>query len=186
MSHETQREGTDDVTNSRHPHPRLVLGALITAAALAAVVLRTPTPASAHAATGSWSDNDNLCTSASSCVTRGNIVRFWQTIYVEEDAGPYSTCWFVDGVFGPNTADKTEWVQSRLRVSADGWVGQQTWIATERRLEHIPNEDLTFNHYYYNPVRAPYQAILLKKHRTTSVWYFRDKCDGHVWKKLDH
>jgi hypothetical protein len=153
--------------------------------ALAAAVLMAPAPAAAHAAAGSWSDNDQLCTSSSSCVTRGNIVRFWQTIVMEEGAA-FLGCWFVDGVYGPNTANRTAWVQGRLGVTGDGWVGPQTWSAAERRLVHIPNDDLTFNHYYYNPVRSSYHAIFLKKNRSTGVWYFVDECGSQTWKRLDH
>ena len=79
------------------------------------------------------------------------MVRFWQTIYVEEDTSEFSTCWFVDGIYGPNTADKVAWVQKRLGVTSDGWVGSQSWRAAESRLRHITNDDLTFDHFYLQP-----------------------------------
>ncbi|NUQ89891.1 MAG: hypothetical protein HOQ43_15695, partial [Glycomyces artemisiae] len=44
------------------------------------VVAATPSVASAAYITGGWNDNPTLCSSSSSCMTSGNVVRMWQNI----------------------------------------------------------------------------------------------------------
>jgi len=78
-----------------------------------------------------WNINPLLC-DTSSCIHNGNMVGVWQAVMWADDTsitggGNTTTSCDVDGQFGPNTANWTEWWQIDHSLSADGYVGPNTW-----------------------------------------------------------
>ncbi|WP_406224199.1 peptidoglycan-binding protein [Streptomyces canus] len=61
-----------------------------------------------------------------------DIVRMWQAILASEGLIGLSG---IDGQFGPATAAATKQWQSRYGLTADGWVGNDTWRAADKRLK---------------------------------------------------
>lgn len=139
------------------------------------ISLSTGSPASAHGAVGSWSDNDQLC-KVSSCVNTGNLVRLWQSILWVE--GLYSD---IDGVFGSNTHNATINWQNRYNsqydpnISADGWVGRQSWTAAQHpdKLYHWYDA----GSYEYYSFMGPNRAFNMRKLKSTGAWYFQNPLD---------
>ncbi|WP_157974788.1 peptidoglycan-binding domain-containing protein [Glycomyces dulcitolivorans] len=172
---------------------QLIRIALVSSMAIA-MLFATATTASAGTVTHSWSDNPELCNS-SSCTRNGNVVRAWQTLVLNNvygdcgNVGCYPTygCWFVDGAFGSNTAAGTEEYQDLLDVTADGWVGSNTWGAVYDRLVRYPaNDSTTVLGYYVSGMHPAYGSprTYFKRDTTNGYWYFQDRCDGGLWKAM--
>jgi hypothetical protein len=142
-----------------------------------------PRPASAHPAAGSWSDNHQLCTSTSSCVTSGRLVRLWQNILLARNLD--ISCMYVDGLFGPNTRRVTMSWQASEGIAADGWVGPQTWSRAAGHLARTPERDEIGQVHYIYVDREGGRSIRLFREANTSIWWYQDRC-GDIWRRADH
>jgi len=156
---------------------------LVALVAALGVSLSMTTPASAHGAVDGWDDNDQLC-KVSSCVNTGNLVRLWQSILWVEVL--YSD---IDGVFGPNTHNATVNWQNRYNadyspnISADGWVGSQTWTAASHpdKLYHWYDEG-NYEIYSYIGHSSPPRAFAMRKvisGTSKGAWSFKNPLDPY-------
>jgi hypothetical protein len=132
-----------------------------------------PSTASAHPATGDWSNNHSLCTTCA--VRQGDIVGLWQTLLWAD--GLLAPCGSsgVDGHFGPVTRSATiawqrNWNSAHPgdRISVDGIVGPQTWSRAESKLLSA-----NFGFFIYGgAVASP-----LLEERTDGTWLFVPAAD---------
>lgn len=197
MRTRTDKSGADEWTSSvRGPRSRRSPGPsrriAVAVAMCLAMLVGLPSTASAHGAAGHWSDNHQLCVSSSSCLHSGYIVRAWQTIlrHFVVDHGQNGSwfrygCWFVDGSYGPNTANATKELQGKLGLAKDGWVGPNTWTRMYDRLSRATRLD-TSGWIGYELVG--YQGVgpvLFHKGRSTGSWMFYDDCAG-IWRLMNH
>ncbi|GAA1676071.1 hypothetical protein GCM10009830_23400 [Glycomyces endophyticus] len=152
---------------------------LLVVAISVGVIAATPSMASAAYITGGWNDNPTLCSSASSCMTSGNVVRMWQNILATwKGYGTATRNAFIDGQFGSNTAAVTEDWQEAHGLGSDGWVGPDTWTAAYNELYRNSSLDsssqvgYTYCVYY----SQGYCSIALDFRRTVSDarWSYRD------------
>jgi hypothetical protein len=166
-------------------HIRRVAVALAGAVAAVVFVPVLAAPASAHQSDSAMRYFHDLCTSSSSCVTKGNLVRFWQNILVSrwmQDAT--LNCQFVDGSFGTNTKAYTREWQSSWGLSDDGRVGDNTWGELSSLLVATSANSYSVT-YKYQPNSA-YVAIYADRAHATGKWRFQDFCDGRTWKPMTH
>lgn len=171
---------------------RSKVAVLVATVLMSTLSLAVPAPAAAHQASGSnWRNFHQLCTSSSSCVTSGNMVRFWQVVLFSSYREPQGLrCWFVDGAFGPNTENWTERWQSGYGLAADGWVGPNTWSELRSRLQvrSVTSYAVTYG-WQPNPAYGS-PTVMVEYNISTGKWRYRDLCDGGYWnpswKPLNH
>lgn len=165
---------------------------VVTLGISALVVFANASNASAHGAVNHWNDNHQLCASGSSCLNEGFIVRAWQTILrhyvvVHGQNGSWYRyeCWFVDGVYGSNTASVTKELQGKLGLSKDGWVGPNTWTAMYDRLSRATHLDTSGFIGYELPGYMGTGPVGFHKSRVSGSWMFYDDCSG-IWRLMNH
>jgi hypothetical protein len=131
-----------------------------------ALLVSSAVPASAHAATHSWSDNHQLCNGCA--VQRGNIVGMWQAMMWSSLIG--SDCGaFVDGIWGPNTRSRTITWQRNHGLTADGIVGPQTWAHAQSHL-YQTGADSFYDYWAYPGSKF---TLRLRKDRVDGWWQWR-------------
>ncbi|MEV0269945.1 peptidoglycan-binding domain-containing protein [Hamadaea sp. NPDC050747] len=151
--------------------------ALVTRLALVLATVLTGTlvvPRPAAAATGYFGAL-TLCTQ-SSCVNKGNVVLFWQRrLWADEGYDD------PDGVFGPNTEAATiHWQQlynaaNSPDIDVDGWVGSETWEASNLNTVwgyHWTSTDSTYFYYTYQG-RISGRTFYIRERRSDRVTWFR-------------
>lgn len=120
-------------------------------------------------------------------MTRGNIVRFWQTVLYSTYYEPAGVrCWFVDGSFGSGTRDWTEKWQDSSGLTADGWVGDNTWAKLRSYLDVTTSNQYHVTYKWQPSATYGSPTIYVDYAIATGKWRYKDLCDGGVWKPIDH
>jgi peptidoglycan hydrolase-like protein with peptidoglycan-binding domain len=123
----------------------------------------------------------NGCQAGSS--SRGATVALWQRIlYAEYGSSIGQSCdRFVDGIFGPNTANWTRSWQTSRGIGVDGRVGPQTWLKASEGLRNDPSQilpDQWVTHWRYTGAKSGFDLTQAVPKATPYIgnWTFNVIC----------